>query len=172
MNVPLQQTISSGNNDMSNFQFFIKNIKDGLQKIEGIETNGSSTDGGNSGSGNSVTNADIAAMQNLITKIQNIFNSGSLQGASGVLQSLVDLLSGLTVKVKSQNAQQILSSIISNMKNLQVQSSSANVDMSSFANLLMQSVNQINQFIMALNSSSAGGSSSGRTEWTTSVQYA
>lgn len=167
----LQQSLQSGNVDMSSFQFFIKNIQEGLQKVASIESSGgSSSGGGGGGGGTSVTNDDISNVQSLFTQLQNIFNSGSTQGAASVLQSLVALLQSFTSKVSDNNALQILNTIIQNISQMQQQASSGSLSMSSFASLLMQSVNSLNQFIQVLNSS-AGGSSSGGTNggWTWNV---
>lgn len=156
----LQQSLQAGGADFSKLQFFVKNIQEGLQKIASFESTsgGGSTTGGGS-AGVSITNADISNVQTLFTNLQNIFNSGSLQGASGVLQQLVALLQGFLAKVSDKNAQSILGSIIQNLTQLQQQASSGSSNMQSFANLLIQSVNNLNQFIQVINSLQAGGQS-------------
>lgn len=174
----LKQSLQSGSADTSSFQFFIKNIQQGLQKVTTIESSSSGGGGGgSSGSsgGTSITNADITNVQSLFTNLQNILNSGSTQGASAVLQQLVTLLQGFTSKISDSNAQQILSSIIQSITQLQQQASSGNVDMSSFASVLIQSVNNLNKFIQVLNSVGANGGSSTSTSgnnggWSWNIQ--
>lgn len=171
----LKQSLQSGSADTSSFQFFIKNIQQGLQKVTTIESSSSGGGGGGSGGGTSITNADITNVQSLFTNLQNILNSGSTQGASAVLQQLVTLLQGFTSKISDSNAQQILSSIIQSITQLQQQASSGNVDMSSFASVLIQSVNNLNKFIQVLNSVGANGGSSTSTSgnnggWSWNIQ--
>lgn len=159
------RSLKQGNINTGNFEFFIKNIQNGLQKISSIEGNASG--GGNRSDGkNSVTNEDISAVQNLFTKLQNILNKGSTQGASEILQNLVSVLNGLTAKVADKNALKLLGSIIENIKNLQAQASSSKIDMNNFANLLIQSVNKLNEFIDVLNSDqgSSDNNSSGDSD--------
>lgn len=161
----LLQSLQAGAVDTSSLQFFVKNIQQGLQQIASFESSGSgSISGGGSVSGGgssgvSLTNADISNVQTLFTNLQNIFNSGSLQGAAPVLQQLVAMLQGFMSKVSDSNAQSILGSIIQNLTTLQQQAQSGSVDMSAFANLLVQSVNNLNQFIQVVNQLQAGGSS-------------
>lgn len=171
----LKQSLQSGSADTSSFQFFIKNIQQGLQKVTTIESSSSGGGGGGSSGGTSITNADITNVQSLFTNLQNILNSGSTQGASAVLQQLVTLLQGFTSKISDSNAQQILSSIIQSITQLQQQASSGNVDMSSFASVLIQSVNNLNKFIQVLNSVGANGGSSTSTSgnnggWSWNIQ--
>lgn len=160
----LQQHLNDGDADTSSFQFFINNIQTGLQKVMTIESNASSSGGGSIGGGSSgaasISNADISNVQSLFTKIQNIFNSGSLQGASGVLQQIISILNGFKAKVSDSKANSLLSSIISDLTQLESQASSGSADMSSFAQLLMSSVNSLNQFIQVLNSLQVSGSGS------------
>lgn len=163
----LQQNLQAGNADASSFQFFIKNITEGLQKVVSIESSGGSS--GGSGGGISITQADISNVQTLFTNLQNIFNSGSVAGSSSVLQSLVALLQSFTSKVSDSRALNLLNSIIQNITQLQQQVASGNVNMSSFAATLMQSVNSLNQFIQLLNTIQAGGSGGG-TSWTIQTQ--
>lgn len=159
----LQQSLQSGGADMSSFQFFINNISNGLQKIAAFESSGgSSSGGGQTGGGSSVslTNSDISQVQSLFTQIQNAFNSGSVQSSASALQSLVSLLQSFQSKVQDSNAQQLLASITQNISQLQQQASSGNVNMQSFAQLLMQSVNSLNQFIQVVNSLQVSGGGS------------
>lgn len=176
----LQQSVQSGNADSASFQFFIKNIQDGLQKVSTLESGGSSSGGGGGGgsSGTSITNADISNVQSLFTQLQNILNSGSTQGSSAVLQQLITVLQGFTAKVSDSNALQILNSIIANITKLQQQAAAGSVDLNSFASLLVQSVNGLNQFIQVVNSinasggASTGGASTGGSNggWSWNVQ--